>query len=172
MKALIASDIHGNLEYTEKLDKLLEKEQVDKIILLGDLLTNYYFYDQEEISRVIKILNKRAGITISVLGNCDKLEDQNKLNFNITKEYQEIELDNIKFYISHGHLNNKYNYLFKDNYLLSGHTHIYNLDGTNINPGSVGYPRKYIEHTCIIYNNHKLYLINLDNYHIIKKRNI
>ena len=38
MKIIIASDIHGSLKYTKKLSELIEKNNPDKIILLGDLL--------------------------------------------------------------------------------------------------------------------------------------
>ena len=38
MKLVIASDIHGSAFWCEKLMDLIEKEQPDRIILLGDLL--------------------------------------------------------------------------------------------------------------------------------------
>ena len=43
MKYIIASDIHGNLEYMEKLDKFIsfEQDDLDGLILLGDLLNNW-----------------------------------------------------------------------------------------------------------------------------------
>ena len=37
MKILIASDIHGSSYYTKKLMKIIEKDNFDKIILLGDI---------------------------------------------------------------------------------------------------------------------------------------
>ena len=38
MKLIFASDIHGSLFFCEKLIDQYEKEQPDKLILLGDLL--------------------------------------------------------------------------------------------------------------------------------------
>lgn len=171
MKAIIVSDIHGNLEYMKKLDKLIssEIENLDYIILLGDILNNYYKYDNYEINEVAKLLNKRAGIIKCVKGNCDSQEDQKKLNFNINQEYDEIILDGIKFYLTHGHLINKYHHIFEDNYLFSGHTHVYNLEGKHLNPGSLSYPRKKPEHTCFIYENKKIKLIDLDSYNTISE---
>ena len=85
---------------------------------------------------------------------CDDLNEVDKI-------LKEIEIDGTKFLLTHGHLINKYTHLIADNYCLSGHTHIYNLDGKNINPGSVGIPKVNHEHTCILYQDNIFYLINL-----------
>ncbi len=170
MKALIASDIHGNLEYMQKLDKICEKEKFDKIILLGDLLHNYYYYNQAEENGVASLLNKRANITISVVGNCDRDYEIDKLLFPVVNEIDKIDLDEHSFFITHGHLNYKYRYLLDDNYAFVGHTHIYDLSDKHINPGSVGLPRNHNESTCLIYNNHILSIISLDTGEILAKK--
>ena len=36
-----------------------------------------------------------------------------------------------------------------DKWTFLGHTHVYNLEGKHINPGSVGFPRSNKEHTVI-----------------------
>ena len=41
------------------------------------------------------------------------------------------------------------------------------MNGLGINPGSISYPRMYKEHTCIIYNANKLYLIDIENGRIL-----
>ena len=38
MKWMIASDIHGSAFYCEKMLKAFEREQADKLLLLGDIL--------------------------------------------------------------------------------------------------------------------------------------
>ncbi len=172
MKVLIASDIHGNLEYTKKLDKLCEIEKFDKILLLGDLLNNYYTSESEDINEIVNILNKRAPITIGVRGNCDSEYDLDRLLFPSSNEIDEIVLDNTKFYLTHGHKNYKYDFLLDDHFCFLGHTHQYNLKGLHINPGSVGKPRMNGEHSCIIYNNKELLLINLDDFTVIEQRKI
>ena len=60
MKYIIASDIHGVSEYMEKLDKFItyEQDNLDGIILLGDLLNNYRYYEPEEVEKTIELLNK------------------------------------------------------------------------------------------------------------------
>lgn len=172
MKVLIASDIHGNLEYTKKLDELCDKENFDKIILLGDLIHNYYYYDPEEEKEVATILNKRANITTSIIGNCDREYEIEKLNFPVAFEIDKIDLDNHSFFLTHGHLYSKYADLIEDKYTFVGHSHVYNMEGKHLNPGSVGFPRNHKEHTCFIYNDHILTLIDIDTHKILQKREL
>ncbi len=172
MKAIIASDIHGNSYYCEKLYKLIELEKVDKIILLGDLLYDYHNNDIESVNEVINMLNKYAKITISVLGNCDSSYDISRLLFSANKEIEEIYLDSNKFYIIHGHNLYKYSYLLDNNNYLYGHTHVYNMSGNGINPGSVSYPRMNKYHTCIIYENNVFKLIDIETYQVLETKTI
>lgn len=169
MKLIIASDIHGNLEYTEKLYEYCERIDPEKIILLGDLLNNYFYSDTYEINEIAKIMNRWAAITIAVKGNTDRVDDIDRLYFPIHAPYTEIEIDGIPFYLTHGHIDNP---KFEHNYCLVGHTHRYNLDGNQINPGSVGLPRGHKEHTCLLYDNHEFKLINLDDFTVISTKKI
>ena len=172
MKALIASDIHGNLEYTKKLDKLCEIENFDKIILLGDLLYNYRTSTGEDIDEIINILNKRASITIGVRGNCDTDWDLKRLVFPSINEIELLELDNKKFYITHGDRLSKYSYLLDNNFYFYGHTHIYDLEDNHLNPGSVGKTKMLLPHSCMIYNNGEIILINLDDFTVIGQKKL
>ena len=167
MKAVIASDIHGNLEYTQKLYTYCEKVNPDKIILLGDYLNNYYLDDYFAVQEIVNIMNRWSAITIGVRGNTDRLDDIEKLCFPIHDIYTEIDLDGTKYLITHGHYNNE---MFEDKNVLMGHTHRYNLEGNHLNPGSVGLPRGNKEHTCLFYKNGTFSLINLDNFQIIAKK--
>ena len=92
--------------------------------------------------------------------------------FGLVADYEKIDIDGVPFYLSHGHLNNKYAYLFDDNYLLSGHTHVYNLEGKHLNPGSVGIPKVNKEHTCLLYEKKEFKLINLENFEVIASKKI
>jgi putative phosphoesterase len=170
MKVIIASDIHGNLEYTYRLEELINREKIDKLILLGDLLHNYMYYDPEEEKEVANVLNKYTKIIIAVRGNCDRDYETLKLSFSMSNEIDKVDLDSHSFFITHGHLNYKYESYIDDNYTFLGHTHVYNLEGKHINPGSVGLPRNGNEHTCIIYENDVLRLIDLDNFEEIATR--
>jgi predicted phosphodiesterase len=92
---------------------------------------------------------------------------EQSLIFSITSTHKEIELDGIRYIITHGHL---LPYLYdqiKNTYHITGHTHMYQLEGLNINPGSVGLPRKNKEHTCLYYENKTFYLIDLDTFNVI-----
>ena len=173
MKLLICSDIHGMYKYTLKLEELIEKEYIDKIILLGDV----YYYgprsfmnDEYDAGKVKEILNKYADKIIAVRGNCDAEIDNEVSDFDLSKDYTYLDIDNKKYYFTHGHLMDKYSDIFKDNIVFSGHTHIYNLEGNNINPGSVGLPKVNPEHTCIIFENNNIKLIDLDNFNVIDSR--
>ena len=90
-------------------------------------------------------------------------------NFDIMSDYKSIYVDGVNIYLIHGHLIPNYEHLFQDEYLISGHTHVYNLEGKHLNPGSVGIPKVNPEHTCILYKDKTFYLINLDNLSIIKE---
>ena len=160
MKAVIISDIHGNFYYMKKLDDYLNNNPIDKLIILGDL-------GNEE--QVINILNKYKDIIIAVRGNCDR---NNNLLFDNSGDIKKISLDYKEVFITHGHLIPYFYNVIKDNIVFCGHTHIYNLDGQYINPGSIGEPRKNDEHTFLMYQNGILSLINLDNYEVIESRKL
>ena len=172
LKVIIASDIHGNLDYTKRLYELCEREEPNKIILLGDLLNNYYYDDYFTVEEIINLMNRWSALTLAVKGNTDRFDDIEKLNFPFANTYDEIELDDIKFYYTHGHLIDRLEKTFKDDYVLVGHSHRYNLEGQFINPGSVGLPRYNKEHTCLIYDNKEFKLINLDDFTIIATKSI
>ena len=175
MKVIIASDIHGNLKYMNKLDELIKKENPDKLILLGDI---YYHgprnnlpeeYNPMEVSN---ILNKYKDNIIAARGNCDAEVDNMISEFDISKDYEEIMLDGNKFYITHGHLFDKIDNIIKDEYVFYGHTHVNDLSSKKINPGSVGLPKENEEHTVLLYENKKINLINLDDFKTIDFKEI
>ena len=172
MKLIIASDIHGSIKYTKKLEELINKENPDTIVLLGDLLyhgARNVLPEEYSTMEVANILNKYSDKIIAVRGNCDSEVDNMVTNFDITPDYKSIDVDGVNIYLTHGHLIDKYEHLFQDEYLISGHTHVYNLEGKYLNPGSVGIPKVNEEHTCILYKNKTFYLINLENLSIIKE---
>lgn len=172
MKLIIASDIHGSLKYTKKLEELIKNTNPDNIILLGDLLYHGARNDLPEeyfTIEVTNILNKYADKIIAVRGNCDSEVDDMVTNFSIMEDYKELNVDGVKVYLTHGHLINKYAQIFAENYLLSGHTHVYNLEGKHLNPGSVGIPKINKEHTCLLYENKTFKLIDLENFNILKE---
>ncbi len=163
MKAIIASDIHGNIPYTKSLEELILRENPDKLILLGDI---FGVGDNQEL---IELLNKYEDIIYACQGNCDPSYFQEQTKFNYTRDYFTTNLDDTKFFCTHGHLLYKKELIeaSKDMYVLSGHTHVYMIHGKYKNPGSVGRPRENPEHTCLLYKNKTFYLIDLFDLKII-----
>ena len=161
MKFLIASDIHGSAYWCQKMMDLIEKENPDKIILLGDIL---YHGPRNDLPReyapkaVIQQLSKIQDKIICVRGNCDAEVDQMVLPFPCMNEYTQLFADNRTFYCTHGHHENPDSLpkLSNDDIFLSGHTHIKCdniIDGVRcLNPGSVSIPKDGTN-SCLIYEN-------------------
>ena len=84
MKLLIASDIHGSAYWCGRLCEEIEKENPDRVILLGDLL---YHGPRNDLPRdyapkkVIPMLSALAEKIIAVRGNCEAEVDQMVLPF-------------------------------------------------------------------------------------------
>ena len=84
MKWMIASDLHGSAYYTRLLLEAMDREQPDRLLLLGDLL---YHGPRNDLPRdyapkeVIALLNPLAGRVFCVRGNCEAEVDQMVLEF-------------------------------------------------------------------------------------------
>lgn len=90
MRLLIASDIHGAADWCARLMKVIEVEDPDRVVLLGDLL---YHGPRNDLprdyapKRVIEMLNSIARQVITVRGNCDAEVDQMVLDFPCMADY-------------------------------------------------------------------------------------
>ena len=161
MKWLIASDIHGSEYYCKKMVEAFERENADKILLLGDIL---YHGPRNDLPKdynpkaVINILNNLRDKILCVRGNCDTEVDQMVLDFPILADYALLSLDGLTVFATHGH---KFNTktpppLSKGDILLHGHTHIpacieFGDDNIYLNPGSASMPKENNEKTYMIY---------------------
>jgi putative phosphoesterase len=160
MKWLIASDIHGSAYYLEKLLKAVEKENPDKILLLGDIL---YHGPRNDLpkgydpKRVIDMLNNIADSILCVRGNCDSEVDQMVLSFPILADYAVITYGKKLIYATHGHVYNNQNLppIKKGDILLCGHTHVPVAEEYDthiyLNPGSVSIPKENSENSYMIF---------------------
>jgi len=161
MKLLIASDIHGSAYWCRKLMDLAEKEQPDKLILLGDLL---YHGPRNDLPRdyapkqVIPMLSEWKEKIIAVRGNCEAEVDQMVLPFPCMADFSQLLADGKTLYLTHGHHHSPDNLppLPEGSLFLSGHTHV-KLDEIRngircLNPGSVSIPKDG-SHSCMIYEN-------------------
>lgn len=134
MKVLVVSDTHG---YTENLERVLEQEQtVDALIHCGDL------EGQEDYIRALADCP-----CYMVAGNNDWFSD-------LDREL-EIELEGMRFLITHGHnygVSMNFSYLLEEgrsrevDVVLFGHIHRPVLEKHDnvilANPGSLSYPRQ------------------------------
>ena len=90
MKWMIASDIHGSAYYCRQLLNAYNREQADRLLLLGDLLYHGPRNDLPEEydpKQVIELLNAKKQHILCVRGNCDAEVDQMVLQFPIMADY-------------------------------------------------------------------------------------
>ncbi len=159
MKLIIASDIHGSAFWCGKLMEVIEAEQPDKILLLGDLL---YHGPRNDLPRdyapkeVIPMLSRLKEKILAVRGNCEAEVDQMVLPFPCMADYALLHCDGVTMYLTHGHQAGpeKLPPLEPGTVLLSGHTHVKRdeiLQGVRcLNPGSVSIPKDGT-HSCMIF---------------------
>ncbi len=151
MKFFIASDIHGSEYFCKKMLECFEKENADKLLLLGDIL---YHGPRNDLPRdyapkkVIELLNPLKNKILAVRGNCDTEVDQMVLSFPILADYAVISEGKRLIYATHGHVFGENNppALSEGDVLLCGHTHVpacTEKDGyVYMNPGSVSIPKE------------------------------
>ena len=151
MKIMIASDIHGSVSDCQQLLAAMDREQADKLLLLGDLL--YHgprnplpeTYDPKAVAA---LLNARKQQLLCVRGNCDGEVAQMMLEFPILADYCILSAGKRMIFATHGHHFNQTQLpmLQQGDVLLHGHTHIAALEdcGAYIyaNPGSVTFPKQ------------------------------
>ena len=160
MKMMIASDIHGSVSDCQQLLEAFDREQADKLLLLGDLL--YHgprnplpgTYDTK---RVAALLNARKQQILCVRGNCDGEVDQMMLEFPILADYCILSVGKRMIFATHGH---HYNTacpppLAKGDILLHGHTHVpawqeFGSGNLYLNPGSVAIPKENSAHSYMM----------------------
>ena len=151
MNLMIASDLHGSAYYGRLLLEAFEREQPQRLLLLGDLL---YHGPRNDLPRDydpkqgIALLNSIKEYLLCVRGNCDCDVDQMVLEFPIMAESCLFYVENHMIFATHGHLYSPQTppLLQKGDVLLTGHTHVpacTELDGfTYLNPGSLAIPKQ------------------------------
>lgn len=157
---MIASDIHGSACYCRKMADAFQRENADRLLLLGDLLYHGPRNDLPEEyapKQVISILNSLKQKIFCVRGNCDTEVDQMVLEFPIMADYCILPAGNRLIYATHGH---RYHVgalppMQAGDILLHGHTHIpaWESFGDNnlyLNPGSVSIPKEGSPHGYMI----------------------
>ena len=159
MKLVIASDIHGAAAWCARLMEAIEREQPDRVVLLGDLLYHGPRNDLPQDyapKQVISMLNGIAGNVLAVRGNCEAEVDQMVLDFACMADYALVAdpTTGHDLFFTHGHvygagLHGSIDHLPKlraGDALVYGHTHVkVSEEGPGglwlFNPGSVGIPK-------------------------------
>lgn len=160
MKIMIASDIHGSAFYCRELLAAFEREQADKLLLLGDIL---YHGPRNDLPKeyapkeVIALLNALKNKILCVRGNCDTEVDQMVLEFPILADYCILYAGERMIYATHGHVYNMASLppLQAGDVLLHGHTHIpawtkFGEENLYLNPGSVSIPKEGSAHGYMV----------------------
>ena len=159
MKFVIASDIHGSAYWCGKLMELIETENPDKILLLGDLL---YHGPRNDLPRdyapkqVIPMLSRHKDKIVAVRGNCEAEVDQMVLPFPCLADCALVLDGGVTLYLTHGHHASPDSLppLEAGSVFLSGHTHVKMDEVRNgircVNPGSVSIPKDG-SHSCLVW---------------------
>ena len=151
MKYMFASDIHGSAYCCKKMLEAYQKEQADRLVLLGDLL---YHGPRNDLPReyapkeVIKMLNDKKNEIYAVRGNCEAEVDQMVLEFPVMAYYCILAVDGLTFYATHVHVYNQDHLppMKSGDILIHGHTHVLKAEQREgyilLNPGSVSIPKE------------------------------
>lgn len=164
MKFMIASDLHGSALYCRQMLDEFQREQADRLLLLGDLL---YHGPRNDLpaeyvpKEVIRMLSEFGSRIFCVRGNCDTEVDQMVLPFPILAEYCILPVGQRLIYATHGHHFHKASPppLQPGDILLHGHTHIpawetFGGHQLYLNPGSVSIPKNDSPHSYLLLREH------------------
>ena len=158
---VIASDLHGSAYYTRQLLEACQREQADRLLLLGDIL---YHGPRNDLpyghapKEVIALLNPLADRITCVRGNCDAEVDQMVLDFPLMADYKTVPLKEQTLFLTHGHVYNGDNpppAIGAGDILLYGHTHVpacvhHPAGYWVLNPGSVSIPKENSPHGYLL----------------------
>ena len=163
MKYIFVSDIHGKTEMMEECIKIFEKENADKLVILGDTAAQIDTLANEEIAILINKMKENIEI---IRGNCDNKHLEELL------EIELLDMDNLYINgklvtITHGHYYDCYNRPSNcGEIFIQGHTHVPMLQENNgmilANPGSLGRPRGTDLKCYLIMNEEKIELKTID----------
>ena len=169
MKYFVISDIHGSVYYLKKSIDQFEKENCDKLIILGDL---YYHGPRNPLTQeyapmdIANILNTIKDKIIAIKGNCDAEVDELISEFKFT-DILNIEHNKKIITLTHGHKFNKDNLPNNcGDILLYGHFHLSFLTKQNGiiigSPGSISLPKDNTARGYIVIEDNSITLKDLN----------
>lgn len=167
MRYLIVSDIHGDAISTKFIYDYFKNNNIDQILLLGDVL---YHGPRNDLpsgynpKECIKLLNELKDNIIWIRGNCDAEVDEMVLNFKVHNNI-DLSLNKINAHLEHGHHLDEYK--GNPDLVLYGHTHIPECSLHNktlyFNPGSISLPKNNTKKSFAVLDDRNIYLYDLDN---------
>lgn len=175
MKYLVISDIHGSNYYAKKIEEIYNKENPDKIILLGDL---YYHGPRNPLTEeynpieVSNLLNNLKDVILCTRGNCDADVDEMISEFEFNDNI-ELDINGKNFFFTHGHKFNIDNIPNNIDVLVYGHFHtgfIKEKDGVIcVNSGSISLPKNGTKNSYLIIDDNEIILKDVETNIIDKK---
>ena len=165
MKIMLASDLHGSSYYAKKVVELFNKEQAEKLILLGDIYNHGprnplpKDYAPQEVASLLNAIKDKL---IVVKGNCDSEVDTLLSEFDFINHLC-LMVEGKSILCTHGHVYNK-DCLPKTKYdaIIYGHFHTGFIekkeDITFINAGSVSLPKNNTPSSYLIIEGTKITL--------------
>lgn len=168
MKIIVISDIHGSLFYMNKIKEIIDKSNVDKIVLLGDL---YYHGPRNPLTQeynpqqVANNLNSYKDKILCVRGNCDAQVDEMISEFKFNDNVK-LDINGKRFFFTHGHKYNIDNLPDNIDVIVYGHFHtgfIKQKDNVIcVNSGSISLPKDNTKNSYLIIDDNNIKLMDLD----------
>ena len=168
MKIIVISDIHGSLFYMNKIKEIIDKSNVDKIVLLGDM---YYHGPRNPLTQeynpqqVANILNSYKDKILCVRGNCDAQVDEMISEFKFNDNVK-LDINGKRFFFTHGHKYNIDNLPDNIDVIVYGHFHtgfIKQKDNVIcVNSGSISLPKDKTKNSYLIIDDNNIKLMDLD----------
>lgn len=171
MKLFFISDIHGSLSNLETALECYQREEADRIVILGDAL--YHgprnpLPEEYNPAEVASVLNRYKDRISAVRGNCDSEVDQMLIEYPMMETYSTILLENRKIFLTHGHIFGPDNppQLNEGDVLAFGHIHLPVAEKRGaiyaFNPGSISLPKQGNPKSYGIFDGSKLQVKTFD----------
>jgi len=161
MKRLfVCSDIHGDYFAFHKMIKIAQE---NPLIIAGDLVPH--------ISSFESFFHQNNKELILVSGNCDNSYDFQLSGINFPPRIREIEFNNRKIVITHGHQYDAQSCpieLSRGDIFISGHTHrpklfLNSKNVIELNPGSTTRPRGGFPPTYAVIDQNEIKVLGLED---------
>ncbi len=163
MKYIFVSDIHGNVDRLKEVIEIFNKEEADRLVILGDTCAYLSKSSDEEMAEILNSMKDKVEV---IRGNCDTRSFEEMLQFEM------FDMDNIYangkiITVTHGHYYNSNELPYNcGEIFIQGHTHVSILkkekDKIFANPGSVSRPRGVDLRCYILVNESKIVLKTLE----------